>query len=131
MSELEAPVEAWVIESLMQGAWLREYHEWEKATKSYFDGQHERNVSPKPNWQARLPGRSGGASHVERVSTQLTIFGAHIADDILDAIDGQRRLINALKHEDEYFATERDYRFLVDAIAALWNELAQQEQFTA
>jgi len=25
-----------VIESLIQGAWLREYHEWEKATKGNF-----------------------------------------------------------------------------------------------
>ncbi|MCK1446739.1 hypothetical protein IVB43_30685 [Bradyrhizobium sp. 48] len=131
MSELEAPMEAWVIESLIQGAWLREYHEWEKATKGYFDGQHERNVSPKPNWQARLPGRSGGASHVERVRAQLMIFGAHVANDILDAIDDQRRLINVSKHDDEYFATEQDCRTLVDAIAAFWNELAQQEEITA
>ena len=33
----------WVIESLLQGAWMREYHEWEKATKTYFDGNHARN----------------------------------------------------------------------------------------
>jgi hypothetical protein len=129
MSELEAPMEAWVVESLIQGAWLREYHEWEKATKSYFDGQHERNVSPKPNWKAPVPGRSGGASHVDRIRAQLTIFGAAIANNILDAIDDQRRLVNVSKHEDEYFATEQDYRTLVDAIAAFWNELDQQEEF--
>jgi hypothetical protein len=108
MSELEAPMEAWVVESLIQGAWLREYNEWEKATKGYFESQHVRNARPKPNWKAPVLARSGGASHVERVRAQLTLFGALIANNILDAIDDQRRLINVSKHEDEYFATEQD-----------------------
>jgi hypothetical protein len=52
MAELEAPMETWVIESLIQGAWPREYHEWEKATKGYFEGQHKRSGSSKPDWKA-------------------------------------------------------------------------------
>lgn len=53
MAALEQPMEAWVIESLIQGAWLREYHEWERATKGYFEGQHQRNGSSKPDWKAK------------------------------------------------------------------------------
>lgn len=73
---------------------------------------------------------SGVASHVDRVRAQLFLFGASLSQTILDTIDSQRRLINAAKHEDEYFATEPDYRALVGAIADFWNELAQQEEFT-
>jgi hypothetical protein len=91
-------MEALVVESLIQGAWLRENHEWEKATKSYFDGQHQRNAHPKPDWKAKVPSFAGGASHVERVRSQLMFFGASVSDTILRTIDAQRRLINAAKH---------------------------------
>ncbi|MGJ4941401.1 hypothetical protein ACQR1W_12580 [Bradyrhizobium sp. HKCCYLS1011] len=129
MAALEQPMEAWVVESLIQGAWLREYHEWEKATKSFFDGQHQLNGGPKPDWKAKIRSASGAISHVDRVRSQLSLFGASVAEAVLETIDSQRRLINAAKHEDEYLATERDYRALAEAIADFWNELAEQEEF--
>jgi hypothetical protein len=109
---------------------MREYHEWEKATKSYFEGQHQRNGSSKPNWKERVASFTGASSHVDRVRAQLTQFRAAVPTVALDAIDGQRRLINSAKHEDEYFATEDDYRTLVKAIADFWDALASQEEFT-
>ncbi len=130
MAELEAPMESWVIESLIQGAWPREYHEWEKATKNYFEGQHKRNGSSKPDWKAKIQSPSGAVSHVDRVRAQLMLFGASVSEAVFSKIDSQRLLINAAKHEDEYFATEQDYRTLVEAIAEFWNELARQEEFT-
>jgi len=130
MAALEQPMEAWVVVSMFQGAWLREYHEWEKATKSYFEGQHERNKAPKPDWRAKIPNLTGQSSHVDRIRAQLLLFGASLSKPILDTIDVQRRLVNAAKHEEEYFASEQDYQALVEAIADFWNELAQQEQFT-
>jgi len=130
MTALEEPIGPWVIESLIQGAWMREYHEWEKATKSYFEGQHQRNGSSKPNWKERAASVTGASSHVDRVRAQLTQFRAAVPTVALDAIDGQRRLINSAKHEDEYFATEDDYRTLVKAIADFWDALASQEEFT-
>jgi len=33
----------WAIESLIQGAWIREYHMWERDTKEYFDWHYLRN----------------------------------------------------------------------------------------
>jgi hypothetical protein len=131
MAELEAPMESWVIESLIQGAWPREYHEWEKATKGYFEGQHERNGSSKLDWKAKIQRPGGAVSHVDRIRAQLMLFGATVSETVFSTIDSHRRLINAAKHEDEYFATEQDYRKLVEAIAEFWNELAQQEEFTA
>lgn len=130
MAALEAPIGPWVIESLIQGAWMREYHEWEKATKGYFEGQHQRNGASKPDWKGKVAGVAGTASHVDRVRAQLVQFGASAPTAALDAIDAQRRLINAAKHEDEYFATEGDYRTLVKAVADFWNALASQEEFT-
>jgi len=130
MVALSAPMGAWVVESRIQGAWMREYHEWEKATKAYFDGHHVRNGSTKVDWKTRLSGSTGAASHVDRVRAQLALFSASVLPDTLDAIDRHRCLINTNKHEDDYFATEEDYRDLVQAIAAFWNELAPQEEFT-
>lgn len=77
MAALEQPVEAWVVESLIQGAWLREYHEWEKATKGYFEGQHQRNGSSKPDWKTKIVSSTGAVSHVDRVRAQLFLFGAY------------------------------------------------------
>jgi hypothetical protein len=130
MAALTAPMGDWVVESLIQGAWVREYHEWEKATKSYFEGQHQRNGNPKPDWKGKLLGSTGAVSHVDRARAQLALFGASVSGAVLDTLDTQRRLINAAKHEDEYFATEQDYRSLVQAVADFWNELAPQEEFT-
>lgn len=130
MAALEEPIGPWVIESLIQGAWMREYHEWEKATKAYFEGQHQRNGASKPDWKGKVAGVAGGTSHVERIRAQLAQFGATTPSAALDAIDAQRRLINAAKHEEEYFVTEADYRSLVKAVADFWDALASQEEFT-
>jgi hypothetical protein len=130
MTGLTAPVGEWVVESLIQGAWMREYHEWEKATKSYFDGQHLRNGTVEPDWKGKRLGRNGAASHTDRVRAQLALFAAVVSDSILDTIDEQRRMINGAKHENEYFATEQDYRTLARAVMDFWNELATQEEFT-
>jgi hypothetical protein len=130
MVELETPMESWVIESLIQGAWPREYHEWEKATKGYFEGQHERNGGSLPNWKAKIRSAGGTVSHVDRVRAQVVLFGASVSERVFSSIDAQRLLINATKHEDEYFATKQDYRMLIEAIGEFWNELAQQEEFT-
>lgn len=129
MTALTAPMGDWVVESLIQGAWLREYHEWEKATKRYFEGQHQRNGNPKPDWKGKLPRSTGAASHVDRVRLQLAEFGAAVSDEILDTLDAQRKLINSVKHEGEYLAAEQEYRTLVQAVAGFWNELASQEEF--
>ena len=130
IAALEKPIGPWVIESLIQGAWMREYHEWEKATKSYFEGQHQRNGGSRPDWKGKIVSVAGTASHVERVRAQLAQFGANAPIAALDAIDAQRSLINSAKHEDEYFATENDYRTLVKGAADFWDALASQEEFT-
>jgi len=62
----------WAIESLIQGAWIREYHMWERDTKDYFDGHYLRTGRPKVNW------RTTRSSHVAKVAAQLELFfGLH------------------------------------------------------
>ena len=119
----------WVIESLLQGAWMREYHEWEKATKAYFDGNHARNGCGKVDWRGKLPGVPG-ASHVDRVRAQLTSFGVATPAGILDTIDQARERVNLAKHEAEHFIDEADYKQFVQAVSAFWEALAEQEEFT-
>lgn len=128
MTELLGPAAEWVIEALLQGAWIREYHEWETATKNYFENQHRLNGQPQVDWKAKITGRAGGASHVDRVRDQLAQFGTTIQTDTLDIIDTQRRQVNIAKHEGEYCVTESDYRALVRSIESFWNDLASQEQ---
>ena len=119
----------WVIESLLQGAWMREYHEWEKATKAYFDGNHARNGGDKVDWRGKLPGVVG-ASHVDRVRAQLALFGAAVPAGVLDAIDRTRDGVNLAKHEAEHFIGEAEYKQLVQAVMTFWETLAEQEEFT-
>lgn len=119
----------WVVETLLQGAWMREYHEWEKATKTYFDGNHARNGGAKVDWRGKLPGASG-TSHVDRVRAQLAVFGATVPADTLDVIDRTREHVNLAKHEAEHFIGEVDYRALVQAVTAFWKALTEQEEFT-
>ena len=126
---LARTVREWVLESLLQGAWMREYHEWEKATKAFFDGNHARNGGGKVDWRGKLPGVPR-ASHVDRVRAQLVLFGAAVPEDALAAIDRAREGVNLAKHEAEHFIGEADYRALVRAIERFWEALAEQEEFT-
>jgi hypothetical protein len=130
MAGLAAPMGEWAIESLIQGAWMREYHEWEKATKSYFEGQHLRGGTAKPDWKGKLLGTNKTASHVDRVRAQLSLFSAVMSESTLATLDEQRERINTAKHEGNHFATEQDYGDLVHAVSSFWNELAPQEEFT-
>ena len=84
-------------------------------------------AAPGPNCEGQGRGRR---LPCRPVRAQLAQFGAAAPIAALDAINVQRRLINAAKHEDEYFATEADYRTLVKAVADFWDTLASQEEFT-
>ena len=120
----------WVVESLLQGAWMREYHEWEKATKVYFDVHHSRNGGSKINWRAKIA-KVPNPSHVDRVKEQLSLFSASVPSEVLDAIDATRAKVNAAKHSDEFFVTEEEYRFFVKNVLTFWERLDEQEEFVS
>ena len=121
----------WVVESLLQGAWMREYHEWEKATKAYFEEQHSRNGSAV-KWKGKAAGVEGRTpSHMDRVKAQLALFSATVPTEILDAINDTRVNVNKSKHEhaDELFVTESDYMLFVKSVLNFWERMGEQEEF--
>jgi hypothetical protein len=122
--EFTRTTDAWVVETLVQGAWIREYHEWEKATKDYFNQQHRTNNAPIPEWSNRQ-----GWSHVDFVREELAIFSVSLSPHILFIVDRNREYINQAKHTGEYFADEKQFRELHAAVADFWNELAAAEDY--
>lgn len=48
--EMEGMMQDWVVETLLQGAYLREYHLWEKDCKAYFAAMAVRN---NQTWTAK------------------------------------------------------------------------------
>ena len=127
-SEMEGAMQAWVVETLLQGAYLREYHLWEKDCKAYFTAMAERNggkVSMKTK---------GGQSFVKLMKDTLAEFGVGISDNILNALEHMRDRVNIMKHEAglelEHFITESDYKSSIEAIEGFWETLAARESFT-
>lgn len=115
----------WVVESLIQGAWLREYHQWEIATKAYIQGQYARSpggAAPPVLWR-------GAGSHVDKVKHQLALFNA-TPPVSLAAIDATRKQVNAAKHHTDLFVDRGAYDALIAAIEAFWQALDEQEAFT-
>jgi hypothetical protein len=47
---------------------------------------------------------------------KLSLFSVSVPCDAVVAIDAARKNVNAAKHEEEHFATEADYRSLMNAV---------------
>jgi hypothetical protein len=116
----------WAIESLLQGAFLREYHKWETDTKQYFDTQQLRNGGTKIAWKKQ----DVSCGHISKIKQQLSIFSASVPGHAMAAINRARNDVNTIKHEGTLIVTEDDYKALVAGIEAFWEELSQQESVT-
>lgn len=125
-SEMEGTMRAWVIETLLQGAYLREYHLWEKDCKAYFISMAERN-----GVTATMKTK-GGQSFAELVKDTLASYNVSVSADILDAIERMRVKVNAMKHdaglELDHFISESDYAEAVAALEGFWEHLAGSER---
>jgi hypothetical protein len=124
-SEMEGRMQAWVAETLFQGAYMREYHLWEKDCKAYFSAMAERNGN------VLAMKTKGGQSFTDRVREVLGLFAVAIPAEILGAIERMRDRVNVMKHdaglELEHFITEADYVEAIEAIEGFWNHLATVE----
>src|SRR3954468_16514463 len=105
-SELAETMRDWVTETLLQGAYLREYLLWEKDCKAYFAAMAQKNdvcISAKPK-----PGQGFVAFVVEL----LAAFSVSIPGNILPDIDYMRSRANTMKHdaglELEHFITAEE-----------------------
>lgn len=124
-SEMEGCMQAWVTETLFQGAYMREYHLWEKGCKAYFPAMAERNDS------ALTMKTKPSQSFTELVSGVLDQFAVIMPSRILDVVEQMRIRVNVMKHdvglELEHFITEENYIEAMDALEEFWNRLASAE----
>jgi hypothetical protein len=121
-SAVTRTTDAWLVETLVQGAWIREYHEWAKATKDYFNEQHRLNGSPAPQWK-----NGKGWSHIDFVRERLEAFSINLSPHILFIIERNRDQISTARYDEGHLADEKQFREFHNAIADFWNELASAE----
>src|SRR5208282_1370367 len=124
--EMEGTMQAWVAETLFQGAYMREYHLWEKDCKAYFPAMALRNggvvkLQPGP--------------FTDRIRDILALFSVVLPTGIFDAVEQMRRRVNVMKHgaglELEHFITEADYTAAIEALEGFWNLLATAERIVS
>jgi hypothetical protein len=111
----------WVIETIYQGAYLRQYHLWEKGSRTYFLSQGvEISRNPTPNF----------SEHVKGILSSR--FDLNVPKDVMDALSTMRCKVNRMKHEggvqDDEFVSAADYAADVAAIERFWEFLAGREQ---
>jgi hypothetical protein len=118
-------MEDWLVESLLQGAYIREYHLWEKECKAYFAAVAKRNGG-----QMILTTQG----FIKQVKDALVAFGVAVPDATLGAIDHMRERVNVMKHEpgleEDHFISDGDYIEAIDAIESFWGVLAGCERVT-
>ncbi|MGO8798777.1 MAG: hypothetical protein ACLQJL_06795 [Roseiarcus sp.] len=125
-SEMEGFMQAWVVETLLQGAYMREYHLWEKDCKAYFRTMASRNGGAVTMKSGRF------TDHIRDI---LGLFSVVLPPGIFDAIERMRARVNVMKHEagleTEHFITEADYTAAIEALEGFWNHLATAEQIVS
>jgi hypothetical protein len=126
-AEMEGTMMAWVIESLLQGAYVREYHLWEKDCKAYFVLMVNRNNQPLTINPKEKPFTSF-------VRKALSAFEVTLPDDFLSAIEHMRKQVNVMKHDEglelDHFISEADYADAVNALESFWDTLMTREEVT-
>jgi hypothetical protein len=122
--EMEGTMKAWVIETLLQGAYLREYHLWEKDCKAYFATMAERNGQ-------KLTVKKGHR-FTDVIREVLSAFSVVVPNEALEAIDEMRVRVNVMKHdaglELDHFIDEADYTRAITALETFWETLANCEE---
>lgn len=125
MTEMESTMRAWVAETLIQGAFLREYHLWEKDCKAYFPVMAQRNGQ-------QLNMKTEGQPFTKLVWQTLSLFSVAMPSDIVAAIETMRTRANVMKHdaglELDHFVSEADYTAAVTALEGFWSYLAEAEE---
>lgn len=126
-SNMEGVMRDWVIETLYQGAYLREYHLWEKDCKEYFTAMMQRN-GQGVSWPKHV-GSAGFPAYAVGVAQS---FGVTIEPPTLAGLETMRSKANVMKHEAgltiDHFITDLDYKVGVEAIVHFWETLQEAEQ---
>lgn len=123
--EMEGVMKAWVVETLLQGAFVREYHLWEKDCKAYFALMAQRN-------NQTLTIRPKGRPFTDSIREALSAFNVTLPDEIMNAIEHMRGRVNTMKHDEglelDHFISESDYANAIGALERFWECLATCEE---
>jgi len=117
-SELANIERKWVIETIYQGAYVRQYHLWEKGCKKYFTSMGV-TMSRKTRLNPKL------------VKPILHRFTLTAPDDVIDALRTMQSKVNRIKHEggaEEDVVAAEEYAVAVVAIKRFWEFLVENEQ---
>lgn len=120
-SEFVAIEHDWVIETIYQGAYMREYHLWEKFCKEFFSPM---GIDTKPPRGVPFP------DHVKQII--FAHFGLVLPEDVVSALSEMRGKVNIMKHESgleaDQFVRADDYAIAVAAIERFWEFLVDNEE---
>jgi hypothetical protein len=127
LHELGGIAKNWAVYTLLQGCYVREYHEWERAVKRYFANQWDWNCIPERfNWSLR------GKSIVTRTVDALAVFSVSMDQIVIDSIDGVRDRVNNIKHDPlDHEVEQSDYDNAVKVFAAFWDKMMNLEGMIA
>jgi hypothetical protein len=115
----------WVIETVYQGAYLREYHLWEKDCKAYFTALRQRaGKDPLPS---KIPKAvQGYPAYATSLACEL---GLHIDPAIVDGLEVMRQKTNIMKHDPALttcrFLEAEEYEEAISSIESFWDALMQ------
>jgi hypothetical protein len=121
-SEFSSIERDWVIETIYQGAYLRQYHLWEKDCKEYFSSQG-----------FEIPRNLGGWSFTDYVKQEVlsSRFRLDGPQEVMAALCTMRSKVNRMKHDEgvqtEEFVSADDYATAVAAIEGFWEFLGKNE----
>lgn len=120
-------IQSWLAETLIQGAYLREFHIFECEIKEYINNQRK--------WcgiEAGFAWKRAGENIVLRTVAALSEFGVSLNTSTISEINDMRLRVNSIKHDEgihlEDFVSESEYMVAAGAIRALWNELDEIER---
>jgi len=114
---------AWVIEALLQGAFIREYHLWEKNVREYIANQR--------NWNGAAATSHWHHDFIVGVEQSLATFGAQVPADTFKELRAIRRKVNKAKHEPgltlDHFVSNDQLFVALETYRVFWHRLSTQE----
>lgn len=126
--ELEEVMPKWAIETLAQGAYIREYHLWEKETKEFFFSQIQLNGYTEAQATSHLK-QKRNESIIAVVQRQLNQFGLNGLENEMIEIDGMRTQVNKAKHNPgvllDHFVSMEQFWKKHAAIQKFWLKLTE------
>ncbi|MAO93927.1 MAG: hypothetical protein CMM78_02780 [Rhodospirillaceae bacterium] len=121
-----------ILETLVQGAYVREFHLWEKEAKEYFSDQFFNNGLSFSDIRCQFE-KKKNESIVDVVVRQLTAFDVQSLADELVEIDSMRIQVNKAKHDPgvllDHFVSIDQFWDKHAAIGRFWSKLVDEEDF--